>query len=860
MDNHIFSDWETTDNGHAHSLAELESPFTVHPAADAAVTEQEFSINLENESPFYTNTPQAEEAENAGPEEEAFVQLLDEISDDEFSEGVVDLANEADRYLHEHFALSPIENETMDANRQEELLTSHFQPLAVSAEQFLDRLAHEFANREVDQLTEGEIDSVFERFQSAEALGNPVFEDFFKKLWRKAKKVAKKAVNVVKTGINIVKKLNPLNMVFNRLRKMIRPFLSKIIRRVINKLPRLLRQPARMLARRFGIRAELELTQLELVEREMADDTFEVAEAMPAAGPDFELLEREFDLRLAEQFFAESDQEADRVFDAYVDNRVEQENADTEQRYVQARERLVQSLQNATTAEEVQPHVEEFIGAALTALRWGIRLIGRKRVVSFVAKLVTKLIARLIGRKHAAPLARAIVDKGFGLLGLELTEREADTAAAETITQVVEELTMHLTGLSNEVLENEELLEQETYEHFSQLVARNFPSNMVQEELQESERAAAWVQLPKGRRRKLYKKYGRVLNLSLNRDQIKGVKTFGGRYLQSFLRRRHGHKAANTLQVRVHLYEAMRGGWLSRISMYEKNVPGLGSSRRRAWSQLHPLTPEVAGQLLGNRKLGKKVANRWLNNRNRIITGQRFYYLEVLGSKAPLPRPGTGPVRPGTPRPLPAVPGGVAGNSVTKDEAWLKLDFTRSTMTLALMVTEPKAAEITRRLRANDYFGAATTFRTSIRDALNNILLRHVGRQVKVVMELSEDRYLEEHFGSLLRAGGRLLGNVAKGALKRVIDRLLKRLVTLSEKALANHLRRLRADFIRAQENPAQGLTIHLVFVDMPGMAIIRSFFKVKQGKPLSVGDVTGSVLPAIPTPDMRIFPGRKPV
>lgn len=856
MDNHIFTDWEVNGHDHEHTsgLAELESPFSLHPEQEADSEEATFTIDLEGESPFYTNVADEHHHDAAaGPEEEAFVRMLDEISDDEFVEGVVDLANEADRYLHEHLALSPVDNETADVNRQEELLMSHFQPLAVGAEQFLDRLAHEFANRETDQLTEGEIDSIFERYQSSQPMGNPVFEDFFKKLWRKAKKVAKRAVNVVKKGISVVKKLNPLNLVFGRLKRMIRPFLTKIIRRVISRLPRVLQQPARMLARRFGIRAELELSAVEIAERELADPELEGETALPAATPDFELLEREFDLRLTEQFFAETDQEAERVFEAFASNRSDLQEAEDEARFQRARQRLVDSLKTATTAEEVRPHVEEFIGAALTVLRWGVRLIGRKRVVNFVSKLLTKLIAKLIGPRSAAPLARAIVDKGFGLLGLELTEQEADTAAADTIAQVVEEVTMHIVGLSDEVLENEELLEQETYEHFSRLVASNFPSNMVQEELRESERAAAWVQLPKGRRRKLYKKYGRVLNLNLTHDQIRGVKTFGGNYLKSFLSRRHGFKSGGTLKVRVHLYEAMRGGWLSRISMYEKGVPGLGSPRRAAWSQLHPLTTEAAGRLLGNARLGKDVSSRWLNSRHRIVTGQRFYYIEVLGSAD---RPAGRPT-PNDPRPLPGIP---QQPGVARDEAWLKLDFTRSTMTLALMVTEPKAAEITRRLRANDYFGAATTFRTSIRDALNNILLRHVGRQVKIVMELSEERYLEEHFGGLLRAGGRLLGGAAKSALKGVVDRLLKRLVTQAEKALANHLRRLRADFIRAQENPAQGLTIHLVFVDMPGMAIIRTFFKIKQGKPVSLGDVTGSVLPAIPTPDMRVFPGRKPV
>src|SRR5574341_934906 len=62
-----------------------------------------------------------------------------------------------------------------------------------------------------------------------------------------------------------------------------------------------------------------------------------------------------------------------------------------------------------------------------------------------------------------------------------------------------------------------------------------------------------------------------------------------------------------------------------------KPYPGLGSPAQVAWSQLHPLTPEAAGALLGELGLGRNVPDRFVQDRNLIEVGQRFYYLEIEG-------------------------------------------------------------------------------------------------------------------------------------------------------------------------------------------------------------------------------------
>lgn len=828
------------------------------------------------------------------PAEEAFVQFLDELEDDEFTEALVDLRNEVERYAHEQVYSGHghgVEGE-LDAVRQEELLHNFLQPLTVASENFLEQLSREFAQHDIENLTDDQIDEFFTRHAAQHELGNPAQEHFFKRLRRRIRRVVRRVKKVVRKVKNVAKRFSPVHIILKRLRRMVRPLLGKLIRRVINRLPGTLRAPARRLARRFGIptgrrsrrqtgRRYRELSDGELYDDELYEDewyegegyegegyedelykdepyedeiaageSFELVNrsSLPAAAPGTEQLAREFNLRLTEQLFAATEQEANAVLEAYQDDAADRRAAEDQARLEAARERFVQAVGTARTAEEIRPHVEEFVGSVLLVIRTAVKLIGRKRVINFVANIFTRMIARLIGPQAARPLARAIVEKGFNLLNLEVEQQHEPVIAGEAIAQILEELTMEVATLDGEVLDNNELLEQEVYERFTQLVATNLPSQLVKEEFRESETATAWTILPL-RGRKRYKKYGRVLDVSLPYAKIRGLRTFGGQYLQSFLRRRHGVQRGQQLRVKVHLFEAIRGTTLSHISLLERGTPGLGSARRRAWSQIHPLTPRVAGQLLGNPALGRHVASRWLRDRNRIQVRQRFYYLEVPGSngRGPDRRDDDNGRRPPSVHP-----------PVTKDEAMVKLDFTRSTMTLALMMTEGKAAEITRRLRANDYGGAAMTFRTSIRDALNNILLRHASRQVKVVMETSEELYLEEHFGSFFRRIGASAGKILRDKVMKIVEGLMRKLVRQAEAALVNHLKRLRSDFIRAQEDDARGVTLHLVFIDMPGMSILRTAFKVIKRKPLSVGDVTSTVLPSVPLPDMRLFPGRK--
>lgn len=622
MDNSVFQDWSSAPTVSTNINQEFESPFVVSPTQEQVSFAEEEVAVVDFESPFLPSVQLVEGEAVFDQREQLFVQLLDELPEEEFTEGVVDLFTEGERYLEHHLGASLLPEAEVGTSRREELLQGHFHPLAVAMETLTDRLLQEFSGLEDAPLTEGLIDQAFSRHMLAEELGNPVFEDFFKKAFRKIKRAAKKVGKVIKKGVKLAKKFHPVAVLLRKVKKMVRPFLTKIIRRVIRRLPAALRSPARMLARKLGVKAELGLSDQEMTLRRISaeGETY----AYPA-GPDLEFIEREFDLRLAEQLFASTEEEARAVFAAYQeDSEFQEGDFAAEERLLEAREQLKRSIQGASTAEEVGPAVEQFVGVAMKAIKVGIRLIGRQKVINAIAKLFTRFIGKLIGPKAAGPLAKALVEKGFRLLNLEVSDEEAQRAPAEVIVQMLEEMLVDVARLDEEVLDNQELLEQEVYHLFRHYSGRNMPSNMVVAELQEAEQAAAWMLLPKNGRKR-YKKYSRIMEASLTRSQIAGVRSFNGQRLRTFLRRNYQYQGDQPLRVRIHLYEAVRGTTLSYVSLLEKGTPGLGSARRAAWSQLHPLTPAAASLLLGNSALGQRVGERWLTSRHRIRPGQRFY-------------------------------------------------------------------------------------------------------------------------------------------------------------------------------------------------------------------------------------------
>src|SRR5204863_8796376 len=125
----------------------------------------------------------------------------------------------------------------------------------------------------------------------------------------------------------------------------------------------------------------------------------------------------------------------------------------------EARRALLDQIRSAKDDEDLGPAVEQFVPAILGALRIGIRLVGRPRVVRFLAGYLAQLIRRWVGPNLSGPLSNAIVDTGLRLITLEAESPEASPgeSAHLALGGVIEDTVRRLAENEDYVFEDEEL-------------------------------------------------------------------------------------------------------------------------------------------------------------------------------------------------------------------------------------------------------------------------------------------------------------------------------------------------------------------------------------------------------------------
>jgi hypothetical protein len=298
-----------------------------------------------------------------------------------------------------------------------------------------------------------------------------------------------------------------------------------------------------------------------------------------------------------------------------------------------AREQFINELENLKEGEDPTPALENFLPvvmkAAMTVLKMGIKIIGRDKVVAFLAKLMAKWISKYIGEEKAKKLAMVVADKGLKLLKLETTENEADTKQVyEAIANTVQETITKIASFNEEVLNNPELLTHETYQAFETAAAAYFPDNTIKYEARESETGNGFWQ-SKGK----YLKHTKTFETTLTNNQLKNIITFGGTNLLGFVSDSLQIKTNAPIKAKVFLFQAKIGTTISGITSNEKNIIGLGSASRSCYNQIHPLTKEAASIILGQPNLGKNIRPIKGRNRNLIFEGERFYYLQIAGAE-----------------------------------------------------------------------------------------------------------------------------------------------------------------------------------------------------------------------------------
>jgi hypothetical protein len=590
-----------------------EEPLREGPAAEA------FAADYEVSSPFVSGEwSETGETEAGTPEVAALGETAAELKDSEFREALEQLADEALEMHADQLAGEYGDRETRDL-AAERLLLEHFEPLAAQAEATLDRFQETLETYETGALTEMEIERIAAEVLPTNQPLSPASEQFLGGLLRKAgnliKKAAQAPLKLAGKGLAFVGKL-ALGPLFGPLKKLARFLLGHVVRFALNKLPATL-QP---LARKLSERLFHEMADAHESEAEQYEQT--EAEGVPAA-PDIARLEAEFDLHAAQLLLTPDEAEADHLVSAYgdeVDRGYESPLAALDR----ARAELADGLSRLRPGESAQPAMEQFLPAVAAlwpAIKAGIAVVGRPKVINFIGGLLAKLVAPILGAEPAKLLAPALADVGFRAVGFETAPSNPQAIATEALAATVEEAAARLGELPPHVFENETLLDSAVREAFEDAASTYFPASLIKPELRETaDRHGAWKRMPSDGREKRYAKYSEKLPVTITPRVAAGVHTFGGATLKDHLRDRMDIHPDRTVKTNVRLYQALPGTRASTIARAEGIRP----------HDLHPLTPHAAAALLGPAAagLGRPTPPQFLHSPNQLHLRQRLYHIE----------------------------------------------------------------------------------------------------------------------------------------------------------------------------------------------------------------------------------------
>ncbi|MEV7346288.1 hypothetical protein [Streptomyces sp. NPDC093544] len=718
------------------------------------------------------------------PAADSYLTFLQELYDEEIDQALFELAEEA-AAAYGQVAAQPMGDDPQFAQR---VLDQHFAPMVDELEGMFGRLAAELESREGTGLGESEFESLLDGYEPSDRF-TPGFEHLFGGL----KKLAGKVASAARKGVGALAKLG-LRKVLERLRSLVKPLLQKVLKAAVEKLPLALQPAARTLAQRLPFL------------RELPDEPVSQGDA----GYDVTELQLAFDQQVADLVFAENEA----ALELEVAHAVAppQPASATIGGFEKAQEEFIAELRALKEGEDPTPLVEGFLPALLPVIRMGFQLGGRKPVVDFLARLVGKLIGRFVGPQYAPALSKAIVDVGLRLMGLEVAadeERAAPAAVAATVVDTVRQVA----ALPAEVLDDPALLEAFALEAFEQAAAANLPPVLPDAVYRERPdlRPTGTVRgcwLP-GRR---YKKFSSTFATTLTPQQAEAVVTVGGATLADFLHEQLGVAPGDTVEADVHVYEAVPGTTLSELAATEAaTVPGLAGGEQ-ATAQLHPLTPDAAGLLLGEPRLGRPVSAKAMGSRRVLDLGQRMYHLAVPGRR-------------------PLLVQGAGGRAVIRrhSSVHVVVDFPAGTVTVRLFLGESRAQKLAIHLRQAGHAGtAAASLNAFLARGLRAALSGRVRGRVRLVHEALTP---EQALGTGLRALAPAAGEALAGKLQ-----------TWLATALTGFFRDHGARFVTATEDTRDGVTVVCALRGVPGLGALREALKGGAGASMAPGTGTPSV------------------
>ena len=750
---------------------ETTSPFFEATAAPASVSgSQGYAPWAEALSPFAG----AETAFGGEEEDHELETIRHQLHDEGFHEALAELTEETEQAVSERFTGEA----SIYANERERFAQSYLSGVQFEAEQYLDNLTSGIGGIDVAGFAPEQFDEMLARFDPTPGELSPAGEEFVGKLVKKAKSVIKVVAKAAKAAGKLAAPfLAPL---LKQLRALIAPLLKRVLSLAIGRLPEPLRPVAQKLADK-------------LLNKVASSGELEGEEMAPATPIDAEALADSFDLRLAEAIVRPSvgDGEGE-GFEAGRDATFA-ESHDL-QRLAEARGAMIDRL-NAVGGQQqdLAPVIEQFLPAILTAVRTGIRLIGRPKVVSFLAGYLAKMIQRWVDPAQAPQLANAIVDTGMKMISLEAeAEGIASEAGQVALASVIEDTVRRFAENEDYIFENEDLVQVAASDAFGEAVAAHFPQEHVRAELQLAPSLGGAFVTRQPRHLRAYAKYNRTPEVELSARAADAIPSFGGSSLGAKMR------AAGTqfpVRARLHVYQAKPGSTVATMLRHDR----IGQS---AGAQAHPLTPAAAGILLREPGLGTGVARRFMRSHRRIAAGQRVFVLEPLvGALAAQGKPAPGRV-------------------------WIAVNAAKGRITVGFYLSEPEAQRIAEAIRKGRGYG----------DLLRRLLsdIRSDARTSREAEGADEALYEDgESFEDFAAGAGRLLPQGAKTLLRRKI-------AAWALPAVSVWLRQNTEPFLRAAADPRPGVTIRVRLSGVPGLAqgsaggipSLATFANALRGKP----------------------------
>ena len=546
-------------------------------------------------------------------ESEAFDALLAELEDEDFTEGVQALADEAAaRYLTSRATWGTQEEApTLAAGETEEWMNS----LAARADLLLAELDRQFGERAIESVSSEELEAMLANPLSDEGLMGvaDAQEQFFRALRKKVGGVVKAVKKAAAKGITLLGKFLPIGRIIAMLRPIVSKLLHEVLRRAIGKLPPTLRATAAQIARRLGMQP---------------------APLTAAAGEDEQLddgaeaLADTFDREFAQLLTASNEHETTEFLAGLEQSPTSgSEGEAAAEQLDAARQRLTGQLAAADPEQSPVAELEEFIPAVMAAmpmLRMGVRIVGRQRIVSVIAKLMAPLMRNMVGQQAATLLARHMAATGLSLLGLEA---EADgTAGTEALVATVEDTVREVLSQPAESLDDELLLEATVQEAFSDAALRHLPAELLRPELVEAEGedlAGFWVLMPRSARQCYrYKKYSRVIPVTLTRAMARNVVLGEGETLEDQLL--DAGVGRWPVSAEVHYYELLPAGEVGHLAAFEVD----GEAIRDVTAEFEEMVP---GRSPALPVMSPPQAKRRPPGRTASRAGRRFYRVHVPG-------------------------------------------------------------------------------------------------------------------------------------------------------------------------------------------------------------------------------------